>query len=271
MRVKTAVAVVVTVLLGLVPLAVYAQRGFRVAAQLATEESFDGNFQYCRVVYRTNPRGDGGSWSTDYPDADANLSIRLGELTKTRVGRLASGAPNHLIVRITDDELFQCPFTMMQEVGSFSLNAEEAARLREYLVKGGFLWVDDFWGSYAWDIWEGEIAKALPPAEYPIVDLPKDHPIFRTQYTLRDRVPQVPSINYWLGSGGDTSERGPDSAEVHARAIFDRSGRMLVFITHNTDVSDSWEREGEDPRYFYTFSVDGYAVAVNVILHAMTH
>jgi hypothetical protein len=160
---------------------------------------------------------------------------------------------------------------MMQEVGSFSLNAEEASRLREYLLKGGFLWVDDFWGSDAWDVWASEIARALPPSEYPIVDVPDDHPIFRSQYTLSDGVPQVPSINHWLGTGGDTSERGPDSAEVHARAIYDHAGRMMVFMTHNTDVSDSWEREGLDPRYFYTFSVPGYAVAVNVLLHAMTH
>ena len=267
---KTTGVIVVTALLGLLPLVAQAQRGLRTA-QLATPESFDGNFHYCRVVYRTHPYGDGGSWSTDYPDADANLSIRLGELTKTRVSRLPTGEPNHLIVRITDDELFGCPFTMMQEVGSFSLNAEEAERLRTYLLKGGFLWVDDFWGSNAWTIWATEIAKALPPAEYPIVDLPKDHPIFHTQYELSDGVPQVPSINYWLGSGRDTSERGPDSADVHERAIFDHRGRMMVFITHNTDISDSWEREGEDPNYFYTFSVSGYAVAVNALLYAMTH
>jgi hypothetical protein len=95
--------------------------------------------------------------------------------------------------------------------------------------------------------------------------------MFRTLFELPEGVPQVPSINFWLGTGGATSERGPDSSEVHARAIFDDRGHMMVFMTHNTDISDSWEREGEDPGYFYRFSVNGYALAVNVLLHAMTH
>jgi hypothetical protein len=83
-------------------------------------------------------------------------------------------------------------------------------------------------------------------------------------------IPQVPSIGFWLGTGS-TSERGHDSAQVHARAISDRSGRVMVFMTHNTDVSDSWEREGEDAQYFYKFSVVGYQVAMNVLLYSMTH
>jgi hypothetical protein len=84
-------------------------------------------------------------------------------------------------------------------------------------------------------------------------------------------MPQIPSINFWLGSGGGTSERGPDSAVPHARAIADVHGRVMVLMTHNTDISDSWEREGDDPDYFYRFSVDGYAVAIDVLLYAMTH
>jgi hypothetical protein len=110
----------------------------------------------------------------------------------------------------------------------------------------------------------------LPRVEFPIVDVLADHPLFRTQFEVSG-VPQIPSINFWLRSGGGTSERGADSAEPHARAIFDDRGRMMVFMTHNTDISDSWEREGEDPSYFYRFSVDGYALAINVVLYAMTH
>ena len=86
----------------------------------------------------------------------------------------------------------------------------------------------------------------LPSAQYPIVDLPLDHPIFREQFVVR-KVPQIPSINYWMGSGGDTSERGADSATPTLRAIVDKHGRPMVVITHNTDVGDSWEREGDDP------------------------
>ena len=142
--------------LGAIP--VNPQGGFN---QLPLDDDFDGDFHYCRVAYRSNRSGIGGGWATDYPDADANLSIRLAELTKTRVSRHPSGQPNHLIVRLTDDELFQCPFVMMQEVGALYIAEEEAARFRQYFLKGGFLWVDDFWGSYAWNVWASEIAKVL--------------------------------------------------------------------------------------------------------------
>jgi hypothetical protein len=240
-----------------------------VAAHMAKKDSFDGRFNYCRVMYRLNPAGDGGSWLTDYPLAEIDLSIRLSELTKTPVSFDESGQPRHLIVRLTDDELFRCPFLMMQEVGRLFITDEEAARLRTYLLKGGFLWVDDFWGSYAWDIWEDQIQKVLPPKEFPIVDVPNGHPMFRTLFEVKG-VPQIPGIGTWR-FGRRTSERGADSAQVHSRAIFDQKGRLMVFITHNTDVSDSWEREGEDSSYFYAFSVDGYAVAIDVLLYAMTH
>ena len=241
-----------------------------IGAHMARPDSFDGRFHYCRAMYRANLGGDGGNWLTDYPLADIDLSIRLAELTNTQVGFTDTGRPQHLIVRLTDDELFQCPFIMMQEVGSLFFNDEDAVQLRSYLLKGGFLWVDDFWGSYAWNVWARQIQKVLPPNEFPIVDLPVDHPIFHTMFDL-EGVPQIPSINHWYRSGGGTSERGADSAQVHARAIADRNGRLMVFMTHNTDVSDSWEREGEDPQYFFRFSIRGYQTAINVLLYAMTH
>ncbi len=275
MRTRVAAFVVAAALLG-AGLA-WAQFGFgrggdfRISARLARPESFRGRFHYCRAAYRMNPRGDGGGWLTDYPNADIDLMIRLAELTKTPVSFDRAGQPEHLIVRLTDDTLFQCPFIMMQEVGTIFLSDEDAARLRTYLLKGGFLWVDDFWGSYAWDVWASQIRKVFPPSEYPIVDLPPDHPIFRMHFDLGGRVPQIPSINFWYGSGGGTSERGRDSAEVHTRAIADAKGRVMVLMTHNTDVSDSWEREGEDPNYFLKFSVYGYQVAINVLLYTMTH
>ena len=242
--------------------------GDSVEEHLARDDSFDGKFHYCRAVYRINPRGQGGSWLTDYPLADRYLSIRLSELTKIRVSFDGAKQPNHLIVRLTGDELYRCPIILMQEVGRVYFNDEDAKRLREYLLKGGFLWVDDFWGSYSWEVWANEIRKVLPPPEYQIVDVPRDHPIYHTMFDL-DGVPQIPGIGTFFA--GATSERGADSAEVHVRAITDKQGRVMVFMTHNTDVSDSWEREGEDPTYFRQFSVNGYRVAVNVILYAMTH
>jgi hypothetical protein len=251
----------------------YAQRfGFSPSRlPLATAESFDGAFHFCRAVFRGIQGGDGGGWSTDYPDADRNLSVRLSELTKTPVSMDArTGEPNHLIVQLTTPELFRCPFIMMFEVGNFYIDDGEAAALREYFSKGGFLWVDDFWGQRAWEIWESQIRKVFPSSTHPIVDVPLDHQVF-SQFRTVSRVPQIPSIDYWLGSGGDTSERGFDSRTPHIRAILDERGRIMVLMSHNTDFGDSYERESVNHDYFLTFSVQGYAFGINVILYSMTH
>jgi hypothetical protein len=154
--------------------------------------------------------------------------------------------------------------------GAALIDTEDAAKLREYLLKGGMLWADDFWGSYQWEHWVGQLRKALPASEFAIVDLPLNHPMFRTQFDVRE-VPQIPNIGFFLRSGGGTSERGSDSAEPHARGIADERGRLMVLMTHNTDIADAWEREGEDPTYFYTFSPRGYAFGINAVLYAMTH
>jgi hypothetical protein len=158
----------------------------------------------------------------------------------------------------------------MEDVGTVTFNEREVEALRAYLKKGGFLWVDDFWGSYAWADWVNEIGRVLPPNEYPIQDLTPAHPIYRTQFQISE-FPQIPSIQSWRGNPHETSERGADSAEPHFRAIFDARGNIMVLMTHNTDISDAWEREGEDPRYFYQFSPRGYAVGINAVLYAMTH
>jgi hypothetical protein len=157
---------------------------------------------------------------------------------------------------------------MMTEPGGAGLDEQEAARLRLYLEKGGFLWADDFWGEYAWNVWVSQLRKALPAAEYPIVDLSLAHPMFHTQFEVT-KVAQIPSINFFFGGG--TSERGADSAVPHARAISDKSGRMIVLMTHNTDFGDSWEREGDDATYFLNFGPDGYAFGINAVLYALTH
>jgi hypothetical protein len=237
---------------------------------MATPESFDGAFNFCRIMFSQSYDGDGGSWLVDYDRADINLSIRLSELTRTRISRDSSGEPNHVVLRLTDDVLFQCPFIMMTEVGSTYLSPEEAARLREYLLKGGFLWVDDYWGEYAWDQWVEQIGQVLPPADFPIVDLPLGHPIWQSQFELKE-LPQIPAIQSWRRLGYDTSERGEETRTPHFRGIADKSGRVFVVMTHNTDISDAWEREGEDPRYFYQFSPKGYGVGIDVMLYAMTH
>ena len=245
------------------------RRGF-FNVRYATPADVDGRFQFCRVQFRSDFRGDGGGWNVDWPRADINLSIRLAELTRTPISRTPDGEPNHLLIRLTDEVLFQCPFVMMTEVGSAYLDETEAARLREYLLKGGFLWADDFWGSYAWDWWAAQMGKVLPPADYPVVDLDASHPLFRSQFVIA-KVPQIASINHWASTGGDTSERGADSQDARARAILDKHGNIMVLMTHNTDVGDSFEREADDPQYFYTMSVPGYAFGVNTLLYALTH
>jgi hypothetical protein len=247
----------------------FAQRGF-LSARRAKPEDFDGRFNFCRVAFASDFRGDGANWSVDYPRADINLSVRLSELTKTTISRMPSGAPKNLVIQLTDPELFECPFIMMTEVGAASLTAEETGQLRVYLEKGGFLWADDFWGSYAWDWWVTQLRKALPADEYPIVDLPPDHPLFHALFDV-PRTPQIPSISFWASSEGERSERGADSATVHTRAVLERRGRIMVLMTHNTDFGDSFEREADDPHYFYQMSVPGYALGINALIYGMTH
>jgi hypothetical protein len=265
------VGLLVVALVG-VTLEAQRRRGGRsfAAVRMATPDSFDGRFNFCRVAFQRSYDGDGGGWNVDYPRADVNLSIRLAELTKTAISLDGAGDPNHVVVQLTDPLLFRCPFVMMTEVGAAFFTEEDAVALREYLQKGGFLWADDFWGSYAWEAWSREIAKVLPPSDYRTIDLPPDHPLFRMQFQTKG-LPQIPSINHWAGSGGGTSERYDDSATPHARAIVDARGRILVLSTHNTDVGDSWEREADDPTHFYQFSGDGYAFGINEILYAMSH
>jgi hypothetical protein len=243
----------------------------RVAPRVATPDSFDGGFTFCRLQYEQVRWEEGGmGWWTDYPDADINFSIRLSELTRTRISRQRGGEPNHLVVRPTDEALFHCPIVEIEDAGTASFSDAEVARLREYLLKGGFLWSDDFWGTRALRSFESELARILPPGEYPITEIAPNHPVFRTMFPITE-IPQIPSIQHWRRSGGETSERGDDSARVDIRGISDRHGRLMVLMTHNTDISDAWEREAEDPRFFYAFSPKGYAVGINVVLYALTH
>ncbi|MEE2638829.1 MAG: DUF4159 domain-containing protein [Acidobacteriota bacterium] len=247
-------------------------RRSRMPPRFKPTQHRDKGFTFCRLAYTSVRRErEGYGWSTDYPAADQNFMIRLSELTSTTVDFDDRGNPNHWVVEATDPALFTCPFVIASDVGTIGLRGDEVDRLREYLLKGGFLWVDDFWGSAAWDQWSSEIARVLPPAEFPIIDLPLDHPLFKAHFNIWE-VPQITNIRFWRRYGGSsTSERGRDSDVAHFRVITDEDGRILVAMTHNTDIQDSWEREGDDPRFFEQFAPDGYSLGVNVILHAMSH
>ena len=272
---RSTIAVVLLVATLVVAGAVQAQRYFRegsFAARWAPAQMPDASFVICRLAYRSvRMEYSGIGWQTDYPYAEINLTTRLSELTKTRVSRDESQQPNFYVVRLTDDTLFNCPITVASDAGTIGIRDDEAERLRTYLLKGGFLWVDDFWGSAAWEHWESQIARVLPPSEYPIEDVEMSDPLLHSLFEVKE-IPQITNIQFWRRSGGqETSERGADSEDVHFRVIRDKHRRVMVLMTHNTDVADSWEREGEDPAFFYQFSPAGYALGIDVLIHALTH
>ena len=272
-RATIAAAVVVTMVVAVG--VAHAQRYFRegsYATRLAPAQMPDASFVVCRLAYRSvraEPSGIG--WQTDYPYAEINLTTRLSELTKTRVSRDGNQRPNFYVVRPLDATLFNCPFIVASDAGTIGFRPDEAEQLRSYLLKGGFFWADDFWGSDAWDQWASQIGLVLPPDQYPIEDLALDDPLLHSMFDIK-AIPQITNIQFWRRFGGtETSERGSDSAVVHLRVIRDSHRRIMVLMTHNTDVADSWEREGEDPQFFYQFSPAGYALGIDVLLHAMTH
>ena len=223
-------------------------------------------FTFVRIRRDRAPYSSGGSWSTDTPDCDLNLSYRLQELTSMKVD------PNGRFLRLTDEELFDYPFIYMVEPGSLSLSDEEVAALRKYLLNGGFLWLDDFWGEREWATMAEVLKRVFPDLSF--VELPLSHPLYHGVFDIQSKG-QVPNVHL-----GEQSEFDPehrtwerwDAREVHHRAIFDAKGRMMVFATHNTDNGDGWEREGESDYYFHKFSENiAYPLAINVIFYMMTH
>ena len=240
--------------------------------EFAPPKQPDRHVAACRLLYESVRReANGAGWRTDYPWGERHLLLRLSELTKTRISLAEPDIPHAWLVRLTDDTLFDCPYLVASDVGTIGLSQAEVERLRLYLLKGGFMWVDDFWGDEAWKQWASELGKAMPPGDFPIEDIPMTDPILHSMFEVK-QVPQVTSIRFWRAADGkNTSERGEESDVAHFRGIRDSHGRLMVVMTHNTDVADSWEREGEDPAFFYQFSPDGYALGINVLLYALTH
>lgn len=205
-----------------------------------------------------------GRWATDYPDSDLNFSYRLQQLTSMEVD------PDGVVLELTDPKLFDYPFIYIVEPGGLMFSEEEVKALRRYLLNGGFLMVDDFWGEDEWYNFYYEIKRVFPDREP--IELELDHPIFHAVFDLKER-PQIPSIGHALNGRyyGITWERA-DAREVHYKAIYDDKGRIMAVICHNTDLGDGWEREGENEWYFHEFSEKkAYPMGINIVFYAMTH
>lgn len=227
-------------------------------------------FTFVRIRYASMGRyGWSEKWETDYPDADVNLAFRLQQVTALSVD------PQGKVLGLTEKELFDYPFIYIVEPGDLVFAEGEVEALRRYLLGGGFLMVDDFWGEDEWDNFYQEIRRVFPDRE--AQELPLDHPIFHSVFDLKAR-PQIPNVGLGTESQlpgsryyGRTWER-PDAREVHYRGIFDDKGRMMVVICHNTDLGDGWEREGENEIYFREFSERwAYPLGINILFYAMTH
>jgi hypothetical protein len=225
-------------------------------------------FTFVRIRYTSGyGRGfSGGNWTTDYPDSDLNFSFRLHQLTSMKVD------PEGIVLELTNPELFNYPFIYIVEPGRLIFSEEEVKCLRSYLLNGGFLMVDDFWGKAEWDNFYYEIKRVFPDREP--VEVPLDHQIFHAVFDLKEK-PQIPSIDQAIRGrpyGITWEDHGPDSQTPHFRAIYDKNGRMMVFICHNTDLGDGWEREGEDEWFFHEFSEKkAYPLGINIVFYAMTH
>lgn len=233
------------------------------------DERYRGDvFTFVRLRYRSSR---GGGWRVDYPGADLNLSYRLEQLTSMRVD------PEGLILDIDDPRLPEYPFLFMIDPRSLRLSDEEAVILRRYLLGGGFLMIDDFWGNRMWDHLMGELAKVFPDRQP--VSLPLEHTLFHLPYPIGMK-PQVPSED----SAHRTKDRPdpyrtwedeisweePQPADY--RAYFDDAGRIMLLICWNTDLSDGWEEEGVSQWFFETYAERlSYPMGINIIFHALTH
>jgi Domain of unknown function (DUF4159) len=224
-------------------------------------------FTFVRIRYDSNGYRGGGGWATDFRDADLNFSLRLQQLTSLKVN------PDPIILELTDPRLFDYPFIYIIEPGALTFNEDEVKALRRYCLNGGFLMVDDFWGEYEYQNFRHEILQVFPDRDPQ--EVPLEHEIFHCVYDLKEK-PQLPAKDRALqgrSSGVTWEYRSESDTSIPSyRAIYDDDGRIMVFICHNTDLGDGWEREGEDKWYFEEFSVKkAYPLGINIVTYAMTH
>ncbi len=216
-------------------------------------------FYFSRMMYGDEADGDfGPRWAVDYPKADQQFLVALERLS----GVDAYDGEHALKVDI--DRLHEFPFLYVLEVGSLSMSEPEREALRHYIQAGGFLVVDDFWGSWEWENFEAEMALLLPDRK--LVEVPLDHPVFRAFYDISELV-QVPNV-YQGTTGGPTHEY--DGYEPKAMGIFDDDGRLMVFVNWNTDLGDGWEW-ADHPQYPLKFSTYAYEMGINFVIYGMSN
>jgi len=211
-------------------------------------------------------RGGGGadwtqgysSWTTDYPRSDRHLSAAVRRLTRVHARSVEQP------VNLDDgDEVYNWPWLYAVEVGHWQLTPEQAAKLRDYILRGGIFMCDDFHGEQEWEIFEASMKRVFP--DRPISDIPDSDAIFHTLYDLESRY-QVPGAQFIRS--GSMSEYG--GVIPRWRGIYDDKGRLVIAICHNMDLGDSWEH-ADNPEYPEKFSSLGMRIGVNYIIYAMTH
>jgi Domain of unknown function (DUF4159) len=226
-----------------------------------------GEYTFVRTIYDSPARGygrrgygyGGGTWTTDYPEADNNFIVGLREWAGTNL----KIAPRPEALEIMDDRIFDYPILYVVEPGFMELSDEQALRLREYSARGGFIFFDDFWGVYEWENIETQLHKVWP--DYKPKDLPLNHPIFHS-YLDVEEVVQVPNV--YNAMRGETSEKG--GITPHYMGVEDKNGRIISFIAFNCDLGDAWEWIN-DSRYPVKYGLPAYKVGINVVIYAMSH
>ncbi|MEC8472017.1 MAG: DUF4159 domain-containing protein [Pseudomonadota bacterium] len=219
-----------------------------------------GEFNFVRVQYDTYWGGGFGygTWSIDFPDADMNFLRGVSRLTNIKVER------DPIVLRFDDEQIFDYPFLYMLEVGQnggIVLSPKETENLREYLLRGGFLLIDDFWGQRQWDNFYAAFSQVFPDRE--IIELSPDHEIFHVYYDING--PQMIPALYRSDEFG---EQGIDRASNHA--ILDDSGRVMVLINWNSDMGDGWEHTYHQA-YPTRYANNAYRLGINYLMYSMTH
>lgn len=210
--------------------------------------------------------GGGRLWDDDAPEADLNLIFRLHEVTSLKV------RPGLNFIDITTAELAQYPFVYLASAGRAVLTDEEITSLRNYLLNGGFIMADDFWGDDQWEHLHEQLQRVFPNREP--VEIGLNDRIFHTVYDFKKQ-PQIPSVGAYMRTGQSYDPGWPyeeKNHEPHYYALYDDKKRMIALLCHNNHYGDGWEHEGDDESYFDKFSEPmGYPMLINILVYTMTH